>query len=53
MEYVANENEKDRKMIAEEKETILNQLTELKKANQVVATLAKVSNKIEWANTIK
>ena len=53
MEYVADENEKERKIIAAEKETILSQLTELKKTNQVVATLAKVSNKIEWANTIK
>ena len=53
MEYVADENEKDKKVLIEEKRILSNELQELKKANHVVTTLAKVANKVEWANTIK
>ena len=53
MEYVADENEKDKKVLIEEKRILYNELQELKKANHVTTTLAKVANKVEWANTIK
>ena len=53
MEYVADEANKDNKILQEEMTKVSTELAELKKVSNVVETLAKVGNKAHWANTIK
>ena len=53
MEYVADEANKDNKLLQSEMQSISTELAELKKVSSVVETLAKVGNKAHWANTIK
>ena len=53
MEYVADEANKDNKILQEEMTKVSSELAELKKVSNVVETLAKVGNKAHWANTIK
>ena len=53
MEYVADEANKDNKLLQSEMQSISTELNELKKVSSVVETLAKVGNKAHWANTIK